>query len=367
MYPEKLYQLALTNVPNIGCVYAKILVEQFGSATEIFKAKESALSRVEGIGTVRAKSIKTYKGFGQFEPELAFIEKYQVQTLFLNDAAYPKRLLQCYDSPTLLFYKGEADLNAPKIISIIGTRSCTDYGRTFTEKLVKDLAEENITIVSGLAFGIDTVAHKAALANRLPTVGVLAHGLDTIYPHENKHLAKQITLESGGLLSEFISGTKPDKHNFPARNRIVAGLADATIVIETDVRGGSMITAELASNYNRDVFALPGKVTDIKSSGCNRLISQNKAALLSGANELLEMMNWLPLPEKKKKIQRQLFIEMSPEEKIIFELLNASEQLVVDELYFKSGLSSSAVAGALLSLELQSIVQSLPGKIYRLV
>jgi DNA processing protein len=367
MPSEKLYQLALTRIPNIGCVYAKILVDQFGSATDIFKAKEQTLSRVEGIGTVRAKSIKSYKAFEDFESELKFIEKYNIQMLFLNDTAYPKRLLQCYDSPTLLFYKGEADLNASRIISIIGTRQHTDYGKAFTEKLITDLAPENITVISGLAYGIDTIAHKTALKNNLATVGVLAHSLDTIYPPENKTLAKQMTREGGGLLTEFTSGTKPDKHNFPTRNRIVAGIADATIVIETDVRGGSMITAELAGNYNRDVFALPGKVTELKSRGCNRLISQNKAALLSGANELLEMMNWLPVPEKKKKIQRQLFIEMTTEEKVIFELLNANEQLAVDELYFKSGLSSSAAAGALLNLELQNIVQTLPGKIYRLI
>jgi DNA processing protein len=366
MHTERLCQLALTFTPNIGCVVAKNLVEHFGSASDIFTAKESTLSKLDGIGTVRAKSIKSFSDFDRFEDELKFIEKYQVQMLFLNDPAYPKRLLQCYDSPTLLFYKGTADLNASKIVSIIGTRSHTDYGKAITEKLINEMASENITIVSGLAYGIDTIAHKSALKNNLPTIGVLGHGLDTIYPSENSSLAKQMTKE-GGLLTEFVSGTKPDKHNFPTRNRIVAALADATVVIETDVRGGSMITAELANNYNRDVFTIPGKVTDTKSTGCNRLITQNKAALLSNAGELLSMMNWLPLPEKKKKIQRQLFIEMTVEEKIIYELLNGTEQMAVDELYFKSGLSSSSAAGALLSLELQSVVRSLPGKLYKLL
>jgi DNA processing protein len=366
MYSEALYQLALTQVPNVGCVIAKILVEHFGSAAEIFSAKQSTLSRIDGVGEVRAKSIKAFTEFEAYRDELAFIEKHKIQMLFINDDAYPKRLLQCYDSPTLLYYKGSADLNASKMISIIGTRQNTDYGRTFTEKLVAELASEKVTIVSGMAFGIDTIAHKASLKNSLPTVGVLAHGLDTIYPNENKSLAKQMITEGGGLLTEFRSGTKPDKHNFPTRNRIVAGMADCTIVIETDIKGGSTITAELAGNYNRDVFALPGKVTDTKSRGCNRLIAQNKAALLGGAKELLEMMNWLPLPQKKKA-QRQLFIEMTAEEKIVFDLLNAAEQMAVDELYFKTGLSSSAVAGALLSLELQNVVQSLPGKIYRLL
>lgn len=367
MHSERLYQLALALTPNIGCVVAKKLLEHFGSASAIFSTRESTLGKLEGIGTVRAKSIKSFSDFERCEEELGFIEKYQIQMLFLNDDAYPKRLLQCYDSPTLLFYKGTADLNASKIISIIGTRTNTEYGKATTEKLVKELAAENITIVSGLAFGIDTVAHKSAIKNNLPTIGVLGHGLNTIYPTENSSLAKQMTKEGGGLLTEFISGTKPDKHNFPTRNRIVAALADATVVIETDIRGGSMITAELANNYNRDVFAIPGKITDTKSRGCNRLITQNKAALLSNAAELLTLMNWLPVTEKKKKIQRQLFIEMTLEEKIIYELLNSTGQMAVDDLYYKSGLSSSSAAGALLSLELQNIVQSMPGKLFRLL
>lgn len=368
MHPERLYQLALAQTPTIGCVVSKKLVEYFGTASDIFNAKESTLGKLEGIGTVRAHSIKSFSDFERLETELAFIDKHQVQMLFLTDDVYPKKLLQCYDSPTLLFYKGTADLNASKILSIIGTRSNTEYGKTVTEKLVSELAAENITIVSGLALGIDTIAHKAALKNNLPTIGVLGHGLDTIYPPENKSLAKQIVKESGGLLTEFMSGSKPDKHNFPSRNRIVAAMADATVVIETDIKGGSMITAELASNYNRDVFAIPGRIADTKSKGCNRLIMQNKAAILNSANELLTMMNWLPAPvEKTKKIQRQLFVEMTKEEKIMYDILNSCDQMPVDELYFKSGLSSSAAAGALLSLELQSIVQSMPGKIFRLL
>lgn len=367
MPSERLYQLALTLTANIGCVAAKNLVEHFGTAEAIFTAKENHLSHLEGIGTVRAKSIKAFKDFARCEQELKFIEKYKIQPLFLTDVAYPKRLLQCYDSPTLLFYRGTADLNASKTISIIGTRGCTEYGKTFTEKLVKDLAAENISIISGMAYGIDTVAHKAAVKNNLPTVGVLAHGLDSLYPPENASLAKQMVKENGGLLTEFMSNTRPDRHNFPTRNRIVAAMADATIVVETDIKGGSMITAELATNYNRDVFAVPGKTTDIKSKGCNHLIRQNKAALITNAQELLEMMNWLPLPEKKRKVQRQLFIEMTTEEKIIFELLNIDGQMQVDELYIKSGLSSSSAAGALLSLELQNVVQSFPGKVFKLL
>ena len=367
MPAELIYQIALTQTPQIGCVAAKKLVDLFGSAEAIFLAKENTLAAIEGIGASKAKSIKSVIGFEQFEAECQFIEKYKITPLFINNPAYPKRLLQCYDSPTMLYYRGTANLNQAKTISIIGTRGLTEYGKSFAEKFIKDLANENITIISGMAYGIDTVAHKAAVKNNLPTVGVLAHGLDTLYPPENAPLAKQMVKNNGGLLSEFRSGTKPDRHNFPTRNRIVAGMADATIVVETDLKGGSLITAELANNYNRDVFAVPGKTTDTKSRGCNQLIRQNKAALLTCAQDLLEMMNWLPLPEKKRKVQRQLFIEMTIEEKIVFELLDANELLAIDDLYMQSGLSSSAVANALLNLELQNVVQSLPGKRYKLV
>lgn len=366
MPTELLYQLALTRVPQIGCVAAKALAEQFGSAESIFKAKEQSLGKLEGIGPVRAASIKGFSNFGACEKEQEFIEQYKIKPLFLTDKDYPKRLLNCYDSPTLLFYKGDADLNASRIISVIGTRVNTDYGKNLTEKIIAGLAAENITIVSGLAFGIDTLAHKAAIKNKLPTVGVLAHGLDTIYPPENAGLARQMIKQGGGLLTEFWSGSLPDKYNFPTRNRIVAGMADATLVIETDIKGGSMITAELAANYNRDVLALPGKTTDSKSKGCNHLIRQNKAALVTNAEDVLEAMNWLPLPEKKVKLQRTLFIELSTEEKIIVDLLNSREQMHIDELYLKSGLNSSSASGALLSLELQGLVQSLPGKMYTL-
>ena len=277
MTTELFYQLGLTLVPNIGDVHAKILVQYFGDASSIFKAKQSALDKIDGIGEVRAKSIKQFNDFHLAEEELKFIEKYKIKTLFLTDTDYPQRLLNCYDSPTLLFYKGTADLNISKIVGIVGTRNYTDYGKQFTEKLVKDLAAQQILIVSGLALGIDSFAHKAALKNNLSTVGVVGHGLDKIYPSVNTNLAKDMIKHDGGLLSEFFSGTKPDKHNFPLRNRIVAGLCDATVVIETNIKGGSMITAKLADAYNRDVFAVPGRTTDNKSSGCNHLIKNNKA------------------------------------------------------------------------------------------
>lgn len=367
MNSELFYQLALTLVPNIGDVQAKILVNHFGDASSIFKAKKIALEKIEGIGEVRANSIKKFDDFLLAEAELKFVEKYNIQTLFLTDNNYPKRLLNCYDSPTLLFYKGVADLNASKIIAIVGTRSNTEYGKQFTEKLVKDLSEQDILIVSGLAHGIDTIAHKSALKNHLKTVGVVGHGLDKIYPSENTNLAKDMLKQDGGILSEFFSGTKPDKHNFPLRNRIVAGLSDATVVVETNIKGGSMITAKLADAYNRDVFAVPGRTNDKASSGCNHLIKYNKAILLTDADELLDVLGWTEKKEKKTKKQKELFIELSPEEKIIVQLLQQKETVHIDEINLQSGLSSSVAAAAILNLELQNVVASLPGKMYRLL
>ena len=365
MHTELLYRLALTLVPNIGDVHAKTLVQQFGDAASIFKAKQSSLEKVEGIGDVRAKSIKAFTDFHLAETELKFIEKYKINTLFLTDAAYPKRLLNCYDSPTLLFYKGTADLNGSKIIAIVGTRSNTEYGKTFTENLIADLAAQNVLVISGLAFGIDAIAHKAALKNELSTVGVVGHGLSKIYPSQHSGLAKEMIAAGGGVLTEFFHDTKPDKHNFPLRNRIVAGLSDATVVVETAVKGGSMITAKLADAYNRDVFAVPGRTTDKASTGCNHLIKFNKAVLLTDADELMNIMGWKEQKTTAKK-QRQLFIELTAEEQTVLNLLQQKEALHIDEINTSSGLSSSTVAAAILNLELQGIVQSQPGKMYRL-
>lgn len=364
---DLLYQLALTDIPNIGCVHAKILVAEFGSAEAIFKAKQSRLEKIEGIGTVRAKSIKGFHDFSKAEDEMKFIEKYKITPLFLTDKNYPQRLLNCYDSPTLLFYKGEANLNAAKIIAIIGTRTHTEYAKQQTDKLIKELKEQNVLVVSGMAYGVDALAHKAAIRNELPTVGVLAHGLDQIYPSEHSNLAKDMLKKNGGLLTEFKSKTKPDKHNFPTRNRIVAGMSDATIVVETGIRGGSMITAELANGYNKDVFAFPGKVTDNKSAGCNYLIKTNKAMLLTDAQELIEIMGWEERNQKSGvRSQKQLFIELSKDEKIVVDILKEIESLHIDELNLRSGLSSSAMAAATLNLELQGVLLSLPGKVYKL-
>jgi len=273
--------------------------------------------------------------------------------------------LHCDDAPTLLFYRGNANLNHQKIISIIGTRSHTDYGRKITEQIIAGLASSDAMIVSGLAFGIDAIAHKAALQQQLPTVAVLAHGLHTIYPRQHKQLAKDM-LQQGAWLTEFGCTVNADKHNFPRRNRIVAGIADATIVIETATSGGSMITADLAYTYNRDVYAVPGRTTDSKSGGCLQLIQQNKAAIFTSTDQILQDLGWVSTSKKKGSTQKQLFIELTEQEKTIMHMLQQKDAWHIDELYQHSGLSNSAVAAALLSLELNNLLISLPGKTYRL-
>ena len=367
MTTHLLHQIALSLVPNIGAVQARILVDHFGEAPAIFKAKKTLLDKLEGIGEIRAASIRDFSDFKRAEEEIAFIEKYKITPLFLTDKSYPQRLLNCYDPPTMLYYRGQANLNAGKIISVIGTRSKTDYGKQLTEKLLADLQEQQLLVVSGLALGVDAIAHKAALKHQLPTVAVMAHGLDKIYPPEHTVLAKDILKEQGGLLTEFKSKTKPDKHHFPSRNRVVAGMSDAIIVIETDIKGGSMITAELANGYNRDVFAFPGRTTDSKSAGCNYLIKNNKAALLTGAQDIIDALGWTENKQVPKKQQKELFIQLSPEENIIVALLKEKDAVHIDELRIKSNLNSSTVAAAILNLELQNVAASLPGKLYKLL
>ncbi|PSL50157.1 DNA processing protein [Chitinophaga niastensis] len=366
MPQELMYQIALTRIPLIGDVIIKKLLEHFGSAGNIFKAKRYELERIETVGTVRAAAIRHYHNFSEVEQEIAFLEKYRIQPLFCTDPAYPKRLLHCYDSPAMLYFKGNASLNPPRMVSVVGTRHPSPYGKAVCEELVKELAAANITIVSGLAYGIDIIAHKTALALQTPTIGVLAHGLDRIYPSSHKQVAVQM-LEQGGLLTDFMSQTAPDKQNFPKRNRIVAGICDATIVIESGIRGGSLITADLANGYNRDVFCIPGRIHDPLAAGCNHLIKNNKAILLSSAADVLDMMGWqaraTPAPVK----QPELFLQLTDEERLIMTLFREKSQRHLEELYLQTRLSGSQVALAVFNLEMQSMLRSLPGQRYELV
>lgn len=291
MENELLYRLALTRVQGIGPMRTKILIHHFGDAGAVFRAAGETLEKIRWIGEARARAIKDFREFQAAEKELAFLEKYKVQPLFFTDPAYPSRLLRHRNAPALLFYKGTADLNAPKILAVVGTRTPTEQGKQIAEKIIGSLALKDLLIISGLAYGIDAAAHKSALRHELPTIGVLGHGLDRIYPQQHAGLARTM-LKAGGLLTGFTTGTEPAEHNFPIRNRIIAALCDALIVVETGFRGGSMLTVENAIVCRRKVFAVPGRVTDGKSAGCNALIAQGKARLLTSPQQLLQEMQW---------------------------------------------------------------------------
>ncbi len=361
------YQIALTLLPGVGDITAKKLVSYCGSVEAVFTEKYHRLLKIPGIGELTAKSIASQNVFTRAEEEIAFIEKYKIQPLFYLEPEYPRRLKNCTDSPIMLYYKGNTNLNTAHILSIVGTRRATNYGKDFTEQLIKALASYNVLILSGLAFGVDTCAHRAALDNGLPTVGVLGHGLDRIYPVQNRNLAGRM-VENGGLLTDFPSQTNPDRENFPKRNRIIAGGADATLVIETGLRGGSLITADIANSYNKDVFALPGRADDEHSKGCNWLIKTNRAALCDSAEELINLMGWNIEPKGSKgKKQRELFIQLTPEEELIVETLKATGDMPVDLLSEATSLPASKLAVAVLNLEFEGILKCMPGKVYKLL
>ena len=360
-----LYQIGITLIPGVGDIVGKKLIAYCGSIEAVFKEKKKLLLKIPGIGKSTVNSIINQNILERAEEEIRFIEKYKIDTLFYLDDKYPYRLKQCEDSPMLLFYKGTADLNAPKIISIVGTRKASEYGKEICSSLIEGLIEQNILIVSGLAYGIDTCAHKTSLESNLKTVGVLAHGLDKVYPQLNKSLAEKM-LNNGGLLTEFLSKTTPDRENFPKRNRIIAGLSDAVIVIESAIRGGALITADIANSYNRDVFAVPGRLYDKYSQGCNNLIKTNRAALVQSAEDIKYIMGW-EIMKKKTKKQQRLFIKLSPEEETIVNILKEKQELGIDKISSLSKLSASKVASALLNLEFEGIIKCLPGKVYRML
>lgn len=356
------HQIALTLLDGVGSVTARALSAHFPSTEAIFNASISQLSQVPGVGIQLARKIHAFDDFERVEQELQFIQNNHIQTLFITDKCYPKRLSHCYDAPVLLYYRGKADLNAPKIVSIVGTRKATSYGKDLCEELIESLKVHEPLIVSGLAYGIDAHAHQVCLNEQLPTLGVLGHGLDRIYPEVHRNLAEKM-VDRGGLLSEFPSKTLPDRENFPKRNRIIAGLADATIVVEANAKGGALITAELANSYNRDVFAFPGRVSDVYSSGCNYLIKTNRAHLITDCADVEYVLGW---KRKEPMIERQLQIPMdlTEDEKLIFELLIYHKSLAVDELLSLSKFKQSKLAVITLALEMKGLIDCLPGNRY---
>jgi DNA processing protein len=360
-----IYQIALTLIPGIGDMQGKKLIAYCGGAEAVFREKKKNLLRIPGIGQILANSLHNKNNFQRAEKEIEFIRQYQVKPLFCLDPDYPERLKHCEDSPMMLYFKGTANLSRKRILSVVGTRMPTEYGKTVCEQVIRDFADQDMLVVSGLAYGIDTIAHRASLSAGLETVGALAHGLDQIYPYVNRSLAEKMVVH-GGLLTEFISQTVLNRDYFPRRNRIIAGIADATLVIESAMKGGALITAEIANSYNRDVFAIPGRVTDIKSAGCNYLIRCNKAALVGKAGDISYLMGWDQNPQPFPA-QTALFPEMTDQEKKIFELLKKSKEAGIDDIYLDSEMAASKVAAILLKLEFEGLIKSLPGKRYRVI
>lgn len=362
MHDEILYQLSLSRVPGIGPVQAKLLLQQIPSAKQLFKTPARILEKIEGIGVVRSRALQSFNDFAWAERELKFMERYQIRPLFLVEEAYPALLKQCYDPPIILYYKGQTDFQHKKMVGIIGTRKCSAYGRKITEELIESLDLPDVVIVSGMALGIDAVAHRAALQQGVQTVGVLAHSLDTIYPSEHHELAKKMMYEGGGLLTEFPSATKADRHHFPTRNRIVAGLCHALIVVETSEKGGSMITAGLAFNYNREVFAYPGRITDRNARGCHVLIQQNKAMLIESGTDVLEAMGWTCNQAKQRTQASFDWNQLDAVEKQLLSILEHSGPLQVDALFQHLNLSPNQFAAKLLQLELKGFVLQTSGQ-----
>jgi len=358
-----LHQIALTLIPNVGHVLAKSLLAEFGTAEAVFRADKKQLLNIDGIGEVIAGHILGNNAVQLATLQLESLRKANIEALFYTDDRYPQRLKNCYDSPVILYYRGTADLNHPKIVSIVGTRMATPYGLSICKQLAEVLQPYDVLIVSGLAYGIDVAAHKESLRCGIPTVGVLGHGLDRLYPSAHRHTANEM-LGKGGLLTEFPLSTAADKENFPKRNRIIAGLADVTIVVQAALKGGALITAEIANSYNRDVFAFPGRITDEFSQGCNFLIKTNRAGLLNHAKDLVYYMGW-ELQNKKQGLQTQIPLGLSGTEASILSLLGQGS-LRIDELALRTDLAQSKLAVQLLNLEIKGVIVCLPGSVYQL-
>ena len=362
------YKIALSLIPKIGHITAKKLVSYVGSFEGIFRENKNSFLKIPGIGPKLADQIINSNVLPKAEEEIEFIEKNNIKVIFYLDKKYPERLKSCDDAPILIYTLGDIDLNVRKVISIVGTRKATVDGIAFCEKLVKDLKERehNPIIVSGLAYGIDAAAHVAALKNGLSTVAVLGHGLDIIYPASHKKMARDI-INQGMLMTDFPSKSIRDKNNFIKRNRIIAGLSDATIVIESGEKGGALITADIANSYNRDVFAVPGRITDTYSRGCNNLIKTNKAAMLTSVDDLEYLLGWESVEKERGTIQKDLFVNLNDEEKKILEIFKEESELPIDRICIKCNMPTSKVSPLLLNLEFSGLIRALPGKMYKLI
>jgi len=359
-----LQQIALTKIKGVGPRTARNLLAYCGSVEGIFRSDRRELLKIPNIGPHLAEAIFARDYLPEAEKELAFVEKHKIDLIWIEDERYPKRLKQCEDAPLLLYYKGNAALNPPHCVSIVGTRNATAYGKALTDELVVGLRGLDVLVVSGLAYGIDVFAHRQALKHNIPTIGVLGHGMDMIYPAAHRDIAGKM-LESGGLLTEFPSGTKPERMNFPARNRIIAGLADVTVVVEAARKGGALITAEIANGYNRDVCTFPGRIDQEFSEGCNYLIKTNRAHLIRRAEDLVYLMGWDSGTKPTAGRQLSLLPQLRGDERTVFDYLQGHEQAQVDDMATHLGWPTSRLALVLLEMEMNGLILSLPGKVYK--
>jgi len=363
---ELYFTLALLQVEGVGDIVAKKLINYCGSAEKVFDTKKNRLLSIDGIGEILLKNLSDKSVFKLAQQEIDFVEQEKIAFHSFLDEKYPDRLKHCIDGPPIIFSSGNIDLQAKRIISIVGTRKITSYGSEFCKKLIEDLAPLNPVIVSGFAYGVDIMAHQVAMEHNLQTIGVLAHGLNQVYPKTHKKYISKME-QNGGFLTEFWSISNPEKENFVKRNRIVAGMSEATIVIESADRGGSLITATLANDYNRDVFAVPGRITDKYSQGCNNLIKTQRAHLLSSAADLVYILNWELENKKTKTIQKQLFVSLENEEQKVYDYLVQKGKELMDIIALECEFPIYQLSSILLNMELKGVVRPLPGKLFEAI
>jgi DNA processing protein len=363
---ELIAVLRLQNIPNIGDVSAKKLVAHCGSPSAIFNDKSQNLLRIDGIGTFTIKGLHDAEHIEAAEKELQYIQDHDIAYAYFTDNDYPRYLKHCIDSPLILFKKGNIDLEERKIISIVGTRNITSYGTAFCENLIEALAPLDPIIVSGFAYGVDICAQKTAIKHGLQTIGCLAHGLNQIYPKVHSKYVPDVE-KNGGFVTEFWSSSNPDRENFLKRNRIIAGMSEATIVVESAEKGGSLVTADIANSYNREVFAVPGRAQDKYSSGCNNLIKQQKANMITSAADLIYLLNWELEQKETKPIQKELFIELDDVEKSIYSYLQKEGKQLLDSIALDCKLPIFKVSSTLLNMEMKGIVRPLPGKLFEAI
>ncbi len=362
---ELFHLLALLQVEGVGDIMAKKLINHCGSAEAVFKTKTSQITSIDGVGSILIQNLKNKSVFEKAEQELQFIKSNEIKVEYFQDENYPDRLKHCIDGPVLLFTSGNIDLKNKKIISIVGTRQITSYGMEFCRKLIEDLAPLDPVIVSGFAYGVDIFAHQLAMEHNLQTIGVVAHGLNQIYPKTHKKYVAKME-QNGGFMTEFWSSSHPEKENFVRRNRIVAGISEATIVIESADRGGSLITANIANDYNRDVFAVPGRTTDKYSQGCNNLIKTQKANLLTSAADLVYILNW-DIESKTKPVQKQLFVTLEDDEQKVYDYLLKNGKELMDIIALRCDFPIYKISGMLLNMELKGVIRPLPGKLFEAI